>query len=45
LIDHPGSPDGGYLHAHGRGTGDVSVIFRGTLVLDGTVNPLRLNSV
>jgi hypothetical protein len=44
LVYHPGPPDGGYLHAHGRGTGNVSAIFRGTLILDGTANPLRLNS-
>ncbi len=44
LVYHPGSRGGGYLHARGRGTGNVSAIFRGTLILDGTINPLRLNS-
>ncbi len=42
LIYHPGN--GGYLHASGWGRGNVSIIFRGTLVLDGTSNPLRINS-
>jgi hypothetical protein len=44
LIYHGGSRSGGILHAHGWGTANVSSIFRGTLILDGTVNPLRLNS-
>lgn len=44
LIYHPGPHGGGILHAHGFPTGNVSVIFRGTLILDGTVNPLRLNA-
>lgn len=44
LVYHPGSPDGGILHANGLPTGNVSVIIRGTLILDGTVNPLRLGS-
>jgi hypothetical protein len=45
LIYHGGSPNGGYLHAHAWGTGNVSAIFRGTMLLNGTSNPLRINSI
>ena len=42
LIYHPGNAAS--LHASGWGRGNVSMIFRGTLVLTGTNNPLRINS-
>jgi hypothetical protein len=42
LIYHPGN--GGFLHASGWGRGNVSLIFRGVLFLNGTSNPLRINS-